>query len=67
MLAMLLAATDKGLGSCWLTAPVEVGVAAELRDTFAPGKGNLLAVVTMGYSDQVPKTPARKEGRYTII
>ncbi len=64
---MLLAATDKGLGSCWLTAPVEVGVAAELRDTFAPGKGNLLAVVTMGYSDQVPKTPARKEGRYTII
>ena len=64
---MLLAATDKGLGSCWLTAPVETGMAAELRDTFAPGKGSLLAVLTLGYADQTPKTPARKTGRYVII
>ena len=64
---MLLAATDRGLGSCWLTAPVETGMAAELRDTFAPGKGELLAVVTLGYAAQTPKAPPRKAGRYTII
>lgn len=64
---ILLAATDRGLGSCWLTAPVETGMSEELRDTFAPDKGKLLAIVTLGYSDQTPKTPARKAGRYTII
>lgn len=64
---MLLMATDKGLGSCWLTAPVEAGMAAELRDTFAPGKGSLLAVITLGYAAHTPHAPARKDGRYTII
>ena len=42
-------------------------MAAELRDTFAPGKGELLAVVTLGYAAQTPKAPPRKTGRYTII
>lgn len=64
---MLLLAMDRGLGSCWLTAPVEAGMAAELRDAFAPGKGELLAVVTLGYAAQTPKAPPRKAGRYTII
>lgn len=64
---MLLLATDRGLGSCWLTAPVEAGMAAELRDTFAPGKGELLAVVTLGYAARTPKAPPRKDGRCTII
>lgn len=64
---ILLAATDKGLGSCWLTAPVETGMTEELRDTFAPDKGKLLAVLTLGYPDRNPKAPARKSGRYVII
>lgn len=64
---ILLAATDKGLGSCWLTAPVETGMSEELRDTFAPDNGKLLAILTLGYSDISPRTPARKPGRYMII
>lgn len=64
---MLLLATDKGLGSCWLTAPVEAGMGARLRDAFAPGKGDLLALITLGYAAQSPKAPARKDGRYTMI
>lgn len=64
---MLLAATDKGLGSCWLTAPVETGMGSELRDLFAPGKGDLLAILTLGYPAQEPKTPPRKDGRYIIV
>lgn len=64
---LLLAATSKGLGSCWLTAPVETGAGPELRDAFAPGKGDLVALLTLGYPGQTPKAPARKEGRYIIF
>lgn len=64
---LILAATAKGIGSCWLTAPVETGVGPMLRDMFAPGKGDLVAIVTLGYSAQEPNVPSRKEGRYTII
>lgn len=64
---ILLAATDKGIGSCWLTAPLETGLGEELRETFAPGKGELVAMITLGYPAQEPKTPRRKDGRFAII
>ena len=58
---LVLTAYSKGIASCWLTAPLHVG--DELRAAFAPGKGPLLAAVTLGYSDVTPKAPRRKEGR----
>ena len=80
---ILLAATAKGLGSCWLTAPLQDSnndsgkcwlVPAEegenskaLREAFAPDKGELIAIVTLGYSKMTPKAPKRKEGRYVIV
>ena len=64
---ILLAAVDKGLGGCWLTAPLEAGLGDELNRIFAPGKGPFIAMLTLGYPAVVPKAPARKEGRYTII
>lgn len=64
---ILLAAVDKGLGGCWLTAPLETAAGDELRDIFAPGKGSLVALLTLGYPAQSPKAPARKPGRYVII
>ena len=64
---VLLAAVDKGLGGCWLTAPLETGAGNELRDAFAPGKGPLVALLTLGYPKQIPQAPVRKEGRYIII
>ena len=64
---MLIAATEKGLGSCWLTAPLETGMAEELRQAFAPNNGRLLAVVTFGYAERTPKAPARKAGRWVVI
>lgn len=64
---ILLTAVDKGLGGCWLTAPIEATVGDELRDMFAPGKGALVAMLTIGYPAQTAKTPARKDGRYIII
>ena len=64
---ILLAATDKGLGSCWLTAPVEARVGEQIRETFAPDKGALVAMITLGYPAQMPKLPPRRDGRYVMI
>lgn len=64
---LLLAARAKGLGSCWLSAPQRMGFGGELRDRFAPGKGEFVAAVTLGWPDQSPSMPARREGRYTIM
>lgn len=64
---ILLAATDKGIGSCWLTAPLEAEMGENLRETFAPEKGPLMAMITLGYAAYEPKTPLRKKGRYIIV
>ena len=64
---ILLSAVDKGLGGCWLTAPLEAGMDDELRDAFAPGKGKLVALLTLGHPAKVPNAPARKTGRYIMI
>lgn len=67
---ILLAATGKGLGTCWLTAPVEAEVGQELKNIFAAGKGELVGMITMGYpvdSVKTLKPPLRKEGRYEFF
>ena len=64
---MLLSAAAKGIGSCWLTAPVEGGKANAFRELYAPDKGKLVALITFGYPAANPKAPRRKEGRYIII
>lgn len=56
---VLLAAWAKGIGSCWLSAPQRMG--------FAPDKGEFVAAVTLGYPDQQPKMPPRRDGRYLIV
>ena len=64
---MLIAAASKGIGSCWLTTPRVAAAGAELRNVFAPGKGELAAIATFGYAAKVPNAPKRKEGRIVII
>lgn len=64
---MLLTAYDKGISSCWLTAPLESGMDSVLKEEFAPDKGKMVAMLTFGYSEQVAKMPRRREGRYKII
>ena len=64
---MLLAAHDKGIGSCWLTAPIEAGVGKELGAIFAPEQGEMVALITLGYPAKVGKAPKRKDGRFEII
>ncbi|MDR1482038.1 MAG: nitroreductase family protein [Synergistaceae bacterium] len=64
---MLLAAWEKGLGSCWMTAIVNAGLGEDIRGEFAPDHGSLVAAIAIGYPDHAPKAPKRKEGRFKII
>ena len=64
---VLLAAWDKGIGSCWLSAPQRMGFGPAFQARFAPDKGEFVAAITLGYPDQQPKMPPRREGRYTIV
>ncbi len=64
---LLLMAHDKGLAGCWMTSPVDYGLGDSLRSTFAPDKGELLAVISLGYATETPKAPPRRDGRFDII
>lgn len=64
---LCLMAYDKGIGSCWMTAPIETGYSEIIRKEFAPEAGSLVAAVTLGYPGMTPKAPRRKDGRYTIV
>ena len=64
---LILMAWSKGIGSCWMTAATVCQVDQELHDRFAPDKGPLVAMITLGYPDETPKAPKRKEGRAEII
>ena len=64
---MLLMAYDKGIGSCWMTAPMRVGMDEELRLKYAPDNGEFIAAITFGYPAVIPKAPKRKNGRFRII
>jgi len=64
---MLLIACEKGLGSCFMTAPINAGLGEDIRMEFAPEHGQLIAVVTIGYPDESPKAPRRRDGRFDII
>lgn len=64
---MLLAAYEKGIGSCWLTAPITAHMEDEFERRFAPGKGRFVAFVTFGYPDENPPVPPRRSGKYEIL
>jgi len=63
---LLLAAHEKGLGTCWVNAATGLGFGPALRELFAPNQGDFVSLVTLGYPDQAPRTPGRKPGRWVI-
>jgi nitroreductase len=64
---MLLMAYGKGLGSCWLTAPLQAGLASDVQARFAPDKGDFVAFITLGHPAQSPAMPRRKDERFIIL
>ena len=64
---MLIAAADRGIGSCWLSAPLETPLKGALEEAFGQGHGQLICLLTLGYPDQEPRIPKKKEGRFAIL
>lgn len=64
---LLLSAWEKGVGSCWISAPQRMGLGPEIRARFAPDKGEFVAAVTLGWPDQEPAMPKRREGRVSYL
>lgn len=64
---LLLSAWEKGVGSCWISAPQRMGLGEEIRKRFAPDKGEFVAAVTLGWPEQELQMPPRREGRVTFI
>ena len=64
---LMLAAHEYGLGTCCLTAPLYTGRGEQLKERFAPDKGEFLALVSLGYPDQTSKMPPRRAGRCDFI
>ncbi len=61
-----LSAYDAGLGTCWVTAPLTAGFGPIIHDAFAPDKGPLMALITLGDPAQDSKAPPRREGRFEL-
>lgn len=64
---VILAARDLGIASCWLTAADQTGFGPLIQKQFAPGKGELVATVTLGYTDIWPEKVPRRENRFVIL
>ena len=63
---LLLAAWEKGIGSCWITTVHDAGFSEQLQKAYAPDKGEFISLITLGYPEHVPKAPARKQERWEI-
>ena len=59
---LVLSAYDHGVSSCWMTAANQAHMTKDLRDEFAPGHGELVGIIVLGYnaSEEGPKAPKRK-------
>lgn len=64
---MILAAWDLGIGSCWISAPLETGYDEYLKKNYAPDRGKFVAMITLGYPEKVAKAPKRRDGRVTFL
>ena len=58
---LLLAAWDKGLGTCWLTGPLKARADLIAALLGVPQDRELVAIVTLGYPDHQPPMPPKKD------
>ena len=56
-----------GITNRFLSTPQRMGFGPAFQRRFAPDKGEFVAAVTLGYPDQQPKMPPRRDGRYLIV
>ena len=65
--AMLLAAHERGLGTCWINAATNLGYGSTLQERYAPDRGELVSLVTLGYPERIPIAAGRKPDRWVIL
>jgi nitroreductase len=58
---LLLAAWDKGLGTCWMTGPLKARADTIAALLGVPQDRELAAIVTLGYPDHQPPMPPKKD------
>lgn len=63
---LLLAAKERDLGTCWINAATHLGYGPVLQELYAPNKGELVSVVTLGYPERTPIAAGRKPDRWVI-
>jgi nitroreductase len=57
---LLLAAWDRGLGTCWMAGPLKSKADAIASFLGIPPDRELVAIVTLGYPDHQPPMPPKK-------
>jgi nitroreductase len=62
---LLLAAHERGLGTCWMTGPKYME--KEINELFGITGKELVSIIPIGYPDQTPPAPPRKEGTVAWI
>jgi len=63
---LLLAAYEKGLGTCWVNAATGLGYGPALQELFAPDKGEFVSLVALGRPEKSGRAPGRKPDRWVI-
>jgi len=58
---LLLAAWDKGLGTCWMAGPLKARADVIAAFLGVPPDRELVAIVTLGYPDHQPPMPRKKD------
>jgi nitroreductase len=58
---LLLAAWDRGLGTCWMAGPLKTKAAAIASFLGIPKDRELVAIVALGYPDHQPPMPPKKD------
>ncbi len=62
---LLLAAYEKGLGTCWMTGPLNKE--NEFNSLLGIENKKLVALITLGYPDETPKAPKRKGVKISFL
>jgi nitroreductase len=59
----MLAASDKGLGTCWIGLGTHIKSSELLKSMAMPEDYKIAAPIIIGYPKNIPEIPARSEPR----
>jgi nitroreductase len=57
----MLAAASRGLGTCWVNLGTEISDPDMIHELGIPENHTIVAPITVGYPEQIPSAPKRKE------